>query len=135
MALSPGFDFEEARFLLGMANAAYEKKPGAKRSDDPCAESSYELSAVPDEQVPDPRKLGWKIATDLSPPLGDDTALCNYWQVWQHEKRLRMTKQEVRDEVKQREGDPKVKARVHTPGGEVRYDGGRSTRDAPSRSR
>ncbi len=34
------------------------------------------------------------------------------WQQWQHEKRLRMTKQEVRDETKQREGDPKVKSRI-----------------------
>ena len=34
------------------------------------------------------------------------------WQRWQHEKRLRMTKQEVRDETKQREGDPKVKSRI-----------------------
>lgn len=34
------------------------------------------------------------------------------WQRWQHEKRLRMTKQEVRDESKQREGDPKVKSRI-----------------------
>jgi len=34
------------------------------------------------------------------------------WQRFQHEKRLRMTKQEVRDESKQREGDPKVKSRI-----------------------
>ena len=34
------------------------------------------------------------------------------WQRYQHEKRLRMTKQEVRDETKQREGDPKVKSRI-----------------------
>ncbi len=34
------------------------------------------------------------------------------WQRYQHEKRLRMTKQEVRDEAKQREGDPKVKSRI-----------------------
>ena len=34
------------------------------------------------------------------------------WQRWQHEKKLRMTKQEVRDETKQREGDPKVKSRI-----------------------
>lgn len=35
-----------------------------------------------------------------------------FWQRFQHEKRLRMTKQEVRDESKQREGDPKVKSRI-----------------------
>lgn len=34
------------------------------------------------------------------------------WQRYQHEKRLRMTKQEVREETKQREGDPKVKSRI-----------------------
>ncbi len=34
------------------------------------------------------------------------------WQRYQYEKRLRMTKQEVRDEAKQREGDPKVKSRI-----------------------
>ena len=34
------------------------------------------------------------------------------WQRFQHEKKLRMTKQEVRDEAKQREGDPKVKSRI-----------------------
>lgn len=34
------------------------------------------------------------------------------WQRRQYEKRLRMTKQEVRDEAKQREGDPKVKSRI-----------------------
>jgi flagellar biosynthetic protein FliR/FlhB len=34
------------------------------------------------------------------------------WQRLQYEKRLRMTKQEVRDEAKQREGDPQVKSRI-----------------------
>ncbi len=34
------------------------------------------------------------------------------WQRYQHEKRLRMTKQQVRDEHKQREGDPQVKSRI-----------------------
>lgn len=35
-----------------------------------------------------------------------------FWQTWQFEKKLRMSKQEVRDEAKQREGDPKVKSRI-----------------------
>jgi len=40
-------------------------------------------------------------------------AVADYaWQRYQYEKRLRMTKQEVRDETKQREGDPKVKSRI-----------------------
>ena len=34
------------------------------------------------------------------------------YQRWQHEKDLRMTKQEVKDEQRQTYGDPKVKARI-----------------------
>ena len=34
------------------------------------------------------------------------------FQRWQYEKDLRMTKQEVKDEYKQREGDPTVKSRI-----------------------
>jgi len=34
------------------------------------------------------------------------------FQHWQHERDLRMTKQEVKDEHKQQEGDPKVKSRI-----------------------
>lgn len=34
------------------------------------------------------------------------------FQRWQHEKTLKMTKQEVLEETKQREGDPKIKARI-----------------------
>lgn len=41
-------------------------------------------------------------------------ALDYVYQRWQHEKDLRMTKQEVKDEYKQREGDPKVKARIRS---------------------
>jgi flagellar biosynthetic protein FlhB len=36
------------------------------------------------------------------------------YQYWQHEKDLRMSKQEVKDEYKQREGDPKIKARIRS---------------------
>jgi flagellar biosynthetic protein FlhB len=36
------------------------------------------------------------------------------YQRWQYEKDLRMTKQEVKDEFKQREGDPKIKARIRS---------------------
>ena len=39
-------------------------------------------------------------------------ALDYSFQRWQHEKSLKMTKQEVKDELKQREGDPAVKARI-----------------------
>jgi flagellar biosynthetic protein FlhB len=34
------------------------------------------------------------------------------FQRWQHEQELMMTKQEVKDEAKQAEGDPKIKARI-----------------------
>src|SRR5206468_3389789 len=34
------------------------------------------------------------------------------WQRFQHEESLRMTKEEVREEAKQSEGDPRVRARI-----------------------
>ena len=34
------------------------------------------------------------------------------YQRWEHEKNLRMTKQEVKDEIRQSEGDPIIKARI-----------------------
>ncbi len=36
------------------------------------------------------------------------------FQRWQHEKELKMTKQEVKEEYKQTEGDPQVKARIRS---------------------
>ncbi|MCP4747837.1 MAG: flagellar biosynthesis protein FlhB [Desulfobacteraceae bacterium] len=42
-------------------------------------------------------------------------AISDYvFQRWKYEKDLRMTKQEVKDEHKQREGDPKVKQRIRS---------------------
>ncbi|MGD9212308.1 MAG: flagellar biosynthesis protein FlhB [Desulfobacteraceae bacterium] len=41
-------------------------------------------------------------------------ALDFFYQRWQHEKELRMTKQEKKDEFKQTEGDPAVKARIRS---------------------
>ncbi|MBW2412002.1 MAG: flagellar biosynthesis protein FlhB [Deltaproteobacteria bacterium] len=41
-------------------------------------------------------------------------ALDYIYQYWQHEKNLKMTKQEVKDERKQTEGDPKIKARIRS---------------------
>jgi flagellar biosynthesis protein FlhB len=38
------------------------------------------------------------------------------YQMWQHEKQLKMTKQEVKEEHKQSEGDPMVKARMRSIG-------------------
>ena len=37
-----------------------------------------------------------------------------YYQRYDHRKRLRMTKQEVKDERKQMEGDPKIKQKLHS---------------------
>jgi flagellar biosynthetic protein FlhB len=40
-------------------------------------------------------------------------AILDYaFQRWRHEEDLKMTKQEVKDEAKQREGDPQVKSRI-----------------------
>ena len=40
-------------------------------------------------------------------------AVADYtFQRWQHEKELRMTKQEIKDEARQTMGDPKVKAKI-----------------------
>lgn len=41
-------------------------------------------------------------------------ALDYLYQRWQHEQSLKMTKQEVKDERKQAEGDPQVKARIRS---------------------
>ncbi len=42
-------------------------------------------------------------------------AIIDYaYQKWQYEKGLRMSKQEVKDEFKQREGDPLVKSRIRS---------------------
>jgi len=42
------------------------------------------------------------------------SALDYIYQRWQHEESLKMTKQEVTDEHKQSEGDPKVKSRIRS---------------------
>ena len=42
-------------------------------------------------------------------------AILDYlYQKWEFEKNLKMTKQEVKDEFKQTEGDPKVKSRIRS---------------------
>jgi flagellar biosynthesis protein FlhB len=44
-------------------------------------------------------------------------AVADYgYQSWQHQRELRMTKEEVRKEVKEAEGDPLIKARLRTLG-------------------
>jgi flagellar biosynthesis protein FlhB len=42
------------------------------------------------------------------------SALDYFFQRWKHERDLRMTKQEVKDEFKQREGDPKIRSHIRS---------------------
>jgi len=55
-----------------------------------------------------------KIAFYACLALAGLAALDYGYQRWQHEKDLRMTKQEVKDEMRQSEGDPKIKARIRS---------------------
>lgn len=52
--------------------------------------------------------LGWRVAAAmLAIGLGDYA-----FQRWRHEREMRMTKQEIKDEQKQQEGDPHIKQRI-----------------------
>ena len=53
-------------------------------------------------------RVGFKIAAALLVIAAIDFA----YQKWDHEKNLRMTRQEIREETKQLEGDPQIRARV-----------------------
>ena len=59
---------------------------------------------------------GWRMALHLAlalaATLGIVGAADYFWQRWRFEQSLRMSRQEVKDEVKREEGDPQVKARV-----------------------
>jgi len=59
-------------------------------------------------------RVAFKIIFYACLVLGVLAALDYAFQRWQHEEDLKMTKQEVRDEARQREGDPKVKARIRS---------------------
>ncbi|CAK9884803.1 MAG: Flagellar biosynthetic protein FlhB [Candidatus Erwinia impunctatus] len=48
------------------------------------------------------------IVLGLSPKVGFDV----FWQLYSYFKKLRMTRQDIRDEFKQQEGDPHVKGRI-----------------------
>jgi flagellar biosynthesis protein FlhB len=39
-----------------------------------------------------------------------------FWQIWQHERRIRMTKEDLRKEMRETEGDPLVKQRLRSLG-------------------
>ncbi len=50
----------------------------------------------------------------LAASLGLIAAVDVPWQLWQHRQRLRMTRQEVREEMKESEGSPEIKGRIRT---------------------
>lgn len=56
--------------------------------------------------------VSFKICFNVCLALIALAAIDYTYQRWQHEKDNRMTKQEVRDEAKQTEGDPKVKGKI-----------------------
>ena len=53
-------------------------------------------------------RLGWVVFW----PLLGLAALDYGLQLWFHEKSLRMTRQEVKEEIREREGDPQIRARI-----------------------
>jgi flagellar biosynthetic protein FlhB len=56
--------------------------------------------------------VAWEIAWKCALTLLIFGAIDYFYQRWEHEKGLKMTKQEVKDESKQSEGDPMVKGRI-----------------------
>ncbi len=48
----------------------------------------------------------------MAAALGLLAAIDVPWQLWQHHRQLRMTREEIRDELKQSEGSPETKGRV-----------------------
>jgi len=58
--------------------------------------------------------LSFRIFIRTAIVLGILAIIDFVYQRYEHEKKLRMTKQEVKDEHKQAEGDPKLKARIRS---------------------
>ena len=58
--------------------------------------------------------LGLQIATSILLAMAALAAFDVGWVRYRYEKKLRMTKQEVRDELKQREGSPQVRSRIRS---------------------
>jgi flagellar biosynthesis protein FlhB len=58
--------------------------------------------------------LSYRIFVRVAMLLLVLAALDYAFQLYDHEKKLKMTKQEVKDEHKQSEGDPKIKARIRS---------------------
>jgi len=59
-------------------------------------------------------KLAFKLALKITLILAVLGVLDFLYQKWEHERNLRMTKQEVSDEHKQAEGDPLIKGKIRT---------------------
>ncbi len=59
-------------------------------------------------------KVTYKIFIWVILPMAAVAIADYFYQRWQFEEKLKMTKQEVKDEHKQTEGDPKVKSRIRT---------------------
>ncbi|MDB5097553.1 MAG: flhB2 [Cyanobacteria bacterium RYN_339] len=57
-------------------------------------------------------KVAWEIAWRATMALLVFGLMDYFYQRWEHEKGLRMTLQEIKDEAKQSEGDPLVKGRI-----------------------
>ncbi|MDF7679597.1 flagellar biosynthesis protein FlhB [Enterobacteriaceae bacterium ESL0689] len=53
-------------------------------------------------------RCGLLVVLGLIPMVAFDV----FWQLWSHFKKLKMTKQDIRDEFKQQEGDPHIKGRI-----------------------
>lgn len=51
---------------------------------------------------------GFLVVMGLTPMVAFDV----FWQLWSHFKKLKMTKQDIRDEFKEQEGDPHIKGRI-----------------------
>ncbi|MDH7603110.1 MAG: flagellar biosynthesis protein FlhB, partial [Armatimonadota bacterium] len=57
-------------------------------------------------------RLTWELLLNAALAILVMAGLDYMFQRWQHEKQLRMTKQEVKDDLKRTEGDPLVKSRI-----------------------
>lgn len=53
-------------------------------------------------------EIGWKVGLAMLVIAAGDF----FWQRWYHERNIRMSKQEVKDEHKNTEGDPQIKSRI-----------------------
>lgn len=75
---------------------------GSMMQMDPAEVISFQLTIV--------AKLFFMLVMALAVMAAMDYA----WQKFQHEREMKMTRKEVKDEMKLREGDPLIKARVRT---------------------